>query len=124
MLVSLRYKMSNYIDVFVGSNQSNVWRFTGLYGEPNWQDKHKTWQRLRDLHAVVDLPWLVMGDLNEILYLFEKEVGNPRLIHFMENFRQALDDCGLVDCGYIGERFTWRRGGIRERLDIFLANGA
>ena len=67
VVVSLRYKMSNYIDVFVGSAQSNVWRFTGLYGEPKWQDKHKTWQRLRELHAVVDLPWLVMGDLNEIL---------------------------------------------------------
>ena len=124
LVVSLRYKMSNYIDVFVGSNRNNVWRFPGLYGEPKWQDKYKAWKRLRDLHATVALPWLVMGDFNEILYPFEKEGGNLRPVQFMENFRYALDDCGLSDCGYIGEKFTWHRGGIRERLDRVVANEA
>ena len=86
MVVSLRHKMSNYIDVFVGNSQRDVWRFTGMYGEPRWHDKHKTWQCLRDLHSAVNLPWLVMGDLNEILYPFEKEGGNPRPLHFMQEF--------------------------------------
>ena len=65
--VSLGFKMTNFIDVFVGNNQNNVWRFTGIYGGPRWQDKYKTWQLLRDLNAANDLPWLVMGDLNKIL---------------------------------------------------------
>ena len=48
VMVTLRYKMHNYIDAYVGDSQANVWRFTGLYGEPRWQDKHLTWQTLRD----------------------------------------------------------------------------
>ena len=87
----------------VGTGQDNVWRFTGMYGEPRWQDKHLIWQRLRDLHAIADMPWLVMGDLNEILYAFEKEGGNPRPSHFMQAFREALTGCNLDDCGYVGE---------------------
>jgi hypothetical protein len=75
--IFLRYKTNNYIDVEVGSGVDNVWRFAGLYGEPKWQDKHLTWQYLQDLHARADMPWLVMGDLNEIRYQFEKKGGNP-----------------------------------------------
>ncbi|XP_071681651.1 uncharacterized protein [Lolium perenne] len=42
----------------------------------------------------------------------------------MQAFRDALNDCGLEDLGFIGEKFTWKRGRIRERLDRVVANGA
>lgn len=41
----------------------------------------------------------------------------------MENFRAVLDDCGLRDLGFIGDRCTWRNHShtaanyIKERLD-------
>jgi exonuclease III len=41
--VELRFKMENYIDVTIGRGQENIWRFTGMYGEPKWEDRHKTW---------------------------------------------------------------------------------
>jgi hypothetical protein len=63
-----------------------------------------------------------MGDFNEILYLHEKEGGNPRPQQYMNAFRDALVDCDLKDLGYLGDRFTWRRGRIRERLDRAVAN--
>jgi hypothetical protein len=122
--IYLRFKTANFIDVDVGVGQENVWRFTDLYGEPRWQDKHLTWQYLRDLYAVADMPWLVMGDLNEILHLFEKEGGNPRPQHFMQAFNEALDDCNLSDFGYLGHKFTWHHGRIREKLDQALTNDA
>ena len=31
-------------------------------------------------------------------------------------------DCNLEDLGYVGERFTWRRGRMRERLDRAVFN--
>lgn len=55
-----------------------------------------TWQRFRNLHAVVDMPWLVMGDLNEIVYPFEEEGDNPRPQQFMQTFREVLDDCSMT----------------------------
>lgn len=120
--VSLRHKTNSYIDVFVGERQSSVWRFTGFYGEPRWQDKYKSWERLSELHAATNLPWLVMGDMNEILFQYEKEGGNPRPDNFMQDFRNAIEACGLSDCGFVGDKFTWHRGRIRERLDRALAN--
>jgi hypothetical protein len=120
--ISLRFKMKYYIDVNVEHSHDFTWRFTGFYGEPKWQERHLTWQHLRDLHSQSNLPWLVMGDINEILYSIEKEGGNPRPEHLMQNFRDAIEDCNLADFGYTGHKFTWHRGLIRERLDRALTN--
>ena len=88
-----------------------------MYGEPRWEDKHMTWDKIRELNAQHNLPWAIIGDLNEILFNHEKEGGNLRPHNRMQAFRDVLDDCGLIDLGFTGEPFTWKRGRIRERLD-------
>lgn len=44
----------------------------------------------------------------------------------MKEFRDALDECGLMDLGYMGDKFTWRgkrAGGlVLERLDRAVAD--
>ena len=60
--------------MFVGSGAENLWRLTGFYGEPRWKDKHKSWEILRELKY--DMPWMIIGDMNKIMYSFEKEGGN------------------------------------------------
>lgn len=65
---------------------------------------------------------MVTGDLNDIMYSFEKEGGKPMPSHFMSSFKDALDDCNLSDLGYYGDKFTWHRGLIRERLDRAISN--
>jgi hypothetical protein len=107
VVLSVRDKTENFIYVFIGAGQDNIWRFTGMYGEPRWENKHLTWQRLRELSLISDMPWLVMGDLNDILYQFEKEGGRTRAVNCMQAFRDAIDDCNLTDMGYIGDKFTW-----------------
>ena len=71
---------------------------------------------------MVDLPWLMVGDFNEILSNNEKEGGNIRPQRCMQQFRDCLFDCNLEDLGFIGDKFTWRRGRIRERLDRAVSN--
>jgi hypothetical protein len=66
----------NYIDVVI--EDVIPWRLTGIYGEPSWGQKHITWDSLRSLHGHMNLPWLAMGDFNEILFNYEKEGGRPR----------------------------------------------
>ena len=83
-----------------------------MYGDFRWEDKHKTWDRMRRLHQNYSLPWLLMGDLNEIQFLYEKEGGNPRPQRYMEEFQTIIEDCDLRDMGFIGDHFTWRRGTI------------
>jgi endonuclease/exonuclease/phosphatase family metal-dependent hydrolase len=76
------------------------------------------------LHGQMSLPWLVLGDFNEILFNYEKEGGRPRSLQAMQAFHVALTDCELEDMGYIGDIFTWRRGNLRERLDRGAVNQA
>jgi hypothetical protein len=73
--VSQLYAQPNYIDVRIKENAQKIWRITRMYGEFKWRDKYKTWQRIRDMHSRHNLPWILIGDLNEILYDPEKEGG-------------------------------------------------
>ena len=95
---------------------------TGIYGEFRWENKHLTWSCMRQLHQAHTLPWLLVGDLNEIVYLHEKEGGNPRPPQYMQVFQDIVEECALHDLRYIGNQYTWRRGRIRERLDRGLVN--
>jgi hypothetical protein len=70
----------------------------------------------------MQIPWLVLGDFNEILFNYEKEGGRPRAQQAMQAFHDALKDCELEDMGYVGDLFTWRRGNMRERLDRGVVN--
>lgn len=69
------------------------WRLTGIYGEPKTELRENTWKLLRTLHGHVNLPWLCVGDFNEILYTHEKQDGNFRPQRYMDNFRNVLNFC-------------------------------
>ena len=95
---------------------------------PETGRKHETWDLLQTLHRKFSLPWLVVGDFNEILLLHEKLGGALRSETTMRDFREVVDDCGLMDFGYVGKKYTWRgKHGddmVLERLDQSLATQA
>ena len=68
------------------------------------------------------------GDFNEILFLHEKLEGAPRNETAMREFREVVDECGFMDLGYVGKKFTLRGkhgdGMVLERLDRALATQA
>ncbi|KAL9686367.1 hypothetical protein QQ045_023824 [Rhodiola kirilowii] len=73
------------------------------------------------------LPWLVLGDFNEVLFDWEVWGGRIRKEWQMRNFREAINECGLMDLGYSGLPFTFsnRGAGIletRARLDRTFGN--
>ena len=66
------------------------------------------------------------GDFNEILLSREKLGGALRSETAMREFREVMDDCGFMDLGYVGKKYSWRgkRGDhmVLERLDRALAS--
>lgn len=119
-----------HIDVTVKEQDGFKWHLTGIYGEPRLEQRENTWRLLRTLHLQEQLPWVCLGDFNEILYNHEKQGGIPRPQRYMDAFRDVLNFCNLNDLGFEGDIFTWRNnnyrvdGYIRERLDRAVANPA
>ena len=73
------------------------------------------------------MPWLYLGDFNEITHQREKVGAANRPYRQMVQFRNALSFCNLYDLGFTGDRFTWsnNRGGrqfTKERLDRACGN--
>lgn len=100
----------NHIDAEVILEGMSAWRLTGLYGEPVRANRRKTWDLLRHLARDSNLPWCVVGDLNNVTSLKDKEGGNPYPTWLIDGFNDALHDTGLIDMDLVGHQFTWERG--------------
>ena len=100
---------------------------TGFYGNSETSKRNESWATMKHLGTTSSLPWLVIGDFNEIMSMLEKEGGSYRPRQQLTNFVETINLYGLHDVGCGGPRFTWiyeTRDGrqIRERLDRALAN--
>jgi hypothetical protein len=105
------------------------WHLTCFYGHPVLAKRHESWTLLRHLRSLCTGAWMCVGDFNEIVEHREKWGGTRRRDGQMEQFRAALEDCGLSDLGFLGPKFTWTNGQyggnfMKERLDRAVANRA
>ncbi|KAK1360251.1 hypothetical protein POM88_044725 [Heracleum sosnowskyi] len=117
----------SHIDVSVNKIGSNSWRLTGVYGEPERSQRHKTWELLRNLSRDANLLWCLVGDLNNVRSQSDKRGGHLYPNHLIEGFNECLQDTELHDLDIVGHQFTWERGRntdhwIEIRLDRVLAN--
>ena len=86
----------------------------------------ESWELLKSLSRPNSLPWLIIGDFNEIVCASEKEGGVVRPIRQMARFKEAIDFCCLREVGFVGPQYMWlyqKYDGsqIKERLDKELA---
>ena len=117
---------SSHIDAFVDGGVDGWWHLIGFYGNPETSRHCESWSSLKSLSNYSQLPWLVIGDFNELVALSEKEGGASRPTSQMERFKEVIDVCRLKDLGFIGPQFTWLYkkfdgSQICERLDQALA---
>ena len=119
----------NYIDSIIDKNTIIEWRLTGFYGEPETARRSEAWDILGNLSSCFDSLWLCCSDFNEIIKQDEK-VGGAILSHNqMQLFKDAIDECGFMDLGFVSPKLTWSRhyengSSIWERLDRGLATSS
>ncbi|XP_020236673.1 uncharacterized protein LOC109816188 [Cajanus cajan] len=101
----------------------NLWFCTFVYASPHPQGRIPLWRDISRLASFVDGAWLVMGDFNAILHPYER-VGSISQTFFrgVQAFRSCINQTSLMDMGYNGAPFTWRRGNLFERLDRALVS--
>lgn len=85
------------------------------------------WEYIICLGVVVKVSWLLLGDFNQILSQEEKRDGSSAIPGRMEEFREVLRNCELVDLKFSSPPLTWtnmQKGltNIHERLDRVLGN--
>ncbi|XP_062014558.1 uncharacterized protein LOC133731122 [Rosa rugosa] len=108
----------HHIDIMIDGGSGNPrWRLTGFYGFSRTSERDRSWQLLRDLRDLDSLPWVVIGDFNEILNNGEKKDGPARAERQMRSFREALGYCELLDLGFQGPQSTWWNSETQLRLD-------
>ncbi|XP_031090853.1 uncharacterized protein LOC115995843 [Ipomoea triloba] len=117
----------NHIDVEVSVAGFECWRMMCFYGYPERNRRSDSWELLRSLLTSSDLPWVVIGDFNDLLFQHEKRGGNPHPDALLRGFGEAVEDCGLSQLPLRGYQFTWDRGKgtadwMEERLDKVFAN--
>ena len=96
--ITMEIKMysQDHINAWVeGGWDGGCWHLTGFYGNPDTAKRLKSWAKLKSLKGMSSLPWLAIGDFNEITGLMEKEGGRARPRRQMENFIDAINYCGF-----------------------------
>ena len=79
--VQIRKYSQWYIDAFVDcENNGDLWRLIGFYEHLDTSKREETWILLESLSGISGLPWLCIGDFNEITSAFEKEEGGGGIL--------------------------------------------
>jgi endonuclease/exonuclease/phosphatase family metal-dependent hydrolase len=115
-----------HIDTIITEADGSPWRLTCGYGEAQTQERHKTWDMLKFIKSSSHLPWVCVGDFNEVIHQSEHDGVQVRSYAQIAGFREMADVCGLFDLGYEGRSWTFEKraaGGsyCRVRLDRTLA---
>lgn len=120
-----------YLDQFIHALVSGIsefdWLLTAVYGSPDEAERRGLWQSLTEANGIHHLPWLLMGDFNQVLSADKRQ---SRCSVNLGNCRRMLNcfrDCNLVDLETSGPKFTWwnKRDGsnfTKAKLDRAVAN--
>ena len=125
--VEVQTYSQTHINALVDGGESvGWWHLMGFYGNLDTAKRPESWAKLRHLKGTSTLPWLTIGDFNEITGFSEKEGGSDKPRQQMKNFIDTINFCRLRDLGFNGLKFMWiyHQGDgmqIRERLDRALA---
>ncbi|XP_057443884.1 uncharacterized protein LOC130736046 [Lotus japonicus] len=104
------------------------WIYSAIYASPIPARREELWSLLVDLRRNISIPWLLVGDWNEILHPGEVR-GGEFIASRANRFAMTLNGCGLVDLGMSGGKYTWFRKRnnsiiLLKRLDRALGDAA
>ncbi|XP_042974748.1 uncharacterized protein LOC122306386 [Carya illinoinensis] len=107
--------------------QGMDWQLTGFHGNPVTVKRKDSQQLLRAIKPIPTLGWMCVGDFNKIMSFGEKWGGPMRPYSQIKAFSAAVEECGLADLGYTGNKYTWSNGRLggaftKDRLDRAFCN--
>jgi hypothetical protein len=110
------------IHIQINPNTQNAWYLSIVYASPHMNQREAVWEEIKGFKTTISGPWCVAGDFNQVLFDHEKQGGGSVNSNGRSAFQECIDTCQLLDLGFQGQPFTWRRGPVKERLDRVLGN--
>lgn len=126
-LVALRNEFQ-FIHFEVPMQHHSSWFLTLVYASPVEELRTELWRDISDMAASMHGNWLLAGDFNDIVDSSERRGGGPINTRKCHLFRDRIQQCGLIDMGSVGSKFTWKGAmhGVYDRayarLDRSLCN--
>lgn len=74
-----------------------TWRLGCYHGYLERSQRQALWDFLRTLKNKSALPWVVIGDLNDLMTQAEKHGGRRHFEALIQGLNSALEDCSLID---------------------------
>nr|KYP40980.1 Transposon TX1 uncharacterized [Cajanus cajan] len=121
IILETHCQFSSVESFWLKMDYSKSWVCTAVYASPRVELRQRVWAHLRELGGRITLPWLVLGDFNEIMLSTECRGGRFSTARASQ-FLEVLNDCNLLDMGAKGLRFTWVV--LAKRLDCAVCNVA
>ncbi|XP_026395764.1 uncharacterized protein LOC113290370 [Papaver somniferum] len=122
---SVHGKSNNIINVLASLHpaKQNV-LISFMYVSTYSDIKKIQWDVMSIISDNIMQPWIVIGDLNVHLHTLDSSTSVSQDDKFVQ---QKINDCGLMDLGYIGRDFTWSSNKIGtvisiSRIDMALGN--
>lgn len=122
---SIRYISSTtqfiHVQVAMPHSPQYFW-MSCVYAEPNHQLRVPLWEDLINISSSISGPWQVLGDFNSYLTCDDKKGGSNPNLRSMNLFWNCIQQCSLLDMEYVGDRFTWEKNMLKERIDWVFSN--
>lgn len=98
-----------HIDMIIKEGEEEPWRLTCVYREAQVFERHKTYNLLKFIKCSSAVPWLCLGDFNEVLHQSEHNGVQERRTSQISDFREMADFCGFCDLGCEGRSWTFEK---------------
>ncbi|KAI9083725.1 hypothetical protein K1719_034314 [Acacia pycnantha] len=84
--------------------------------------RQSIWAELKTFSTYVTGLWVAMRDFNAYLTSNDKKGGSNTNWNAVKQFGDFIQHAKLVDVDCVGERFTWERNLLKERIDWAFIN--
>lgn len=123
-LVDIVKKSEQYIHARV-TKDADVTHIVVVYAAPSVSRRSGLWEERRSSIQGVTDPILIGSDFNTIVRIDERTGGSGGLSPDSLAFGTWINDLSLIDMGFSGNKFTWKRGRVEntfvaKRLDRVL----
>ncbi|XP_010264423.1 PREDICTED: uncharacterized protein LOC104602435 [Nelumbo nucifera] len=104
-----------------------TWDLLCCYVHPSIEGRRSFLDFVRSFNSANNEPYCIIGDLNMITKVGEKNTGAQLKVRVLKEFTKLLDDCALIDLGGAGPHFTWSnrhntQNLVKQRLDRTLVS--